>query len=507
MNEGSSKIPNTLSSEARLMLKHSLVYGLGNALNRVIGFLMLPVYTKFLVPAQYGMLELLALTASVIGMIISLRISRAMYRFYFEYEAIDDKKEVISTAMLSFGFMGFLGFGVAGVFSGYLAEVILDSRQYGFFFIVAFATLWLNTLMMMGYDYLQMRKRSGVFVTLSSLNLLVALSCNIYFVVYMGLGVLGVLYGNFIASAFSSLILVIPILWNIGIRFSKAKLSQMLHFGVPLVPGALANFLVLISDRYFVKFFGSLADTGIYSLSYKFGILPHTFITTPFFNIWSVRRFELMKIEGSQEVMGRIITYFLLVLTFVGLGISVLGKDTLRIMAEPCYWEASKYIPILILAYIIFGLFDHFVMNIMISKKPKYLSYIDMANALVNILLNVILIKAYGLYGAAFATLISYALRVITLYTVSRRLGKIYFEYRRAMKIVLSGGLCYVFYGFLSIEAAFTSFAIKLTVVMTWPMLLYFVRFFTEEEIQRIKKLFRNIKVVIYSMKSLFFNC
>jgi O-antigen/teichoic acid export membrane protein len=474
------------------MVKHSLVYGIGNALNRMIGFLMIPIYTKYLIPAQYGILELLGLTTSFVGMIISLRISRAMYRFYFEYESQENKREVVSTAMLSFGIIGFSGLGAASLFSEYLAQTILDSRQYSYFFIVSFATLWLNTLVMMGYDYLQMKKRSGIFVTLSSLNLLVALSGNIYFIIYMDMGVIGVLYGNLIASAFSTLILVIPILWKVGIRFSRTKLSQMLRFGVPMVPGALANFVVLVSDRYFVKFFGSLVDTGIYSLSYKFSILPHTFITLPFFNIWSVRRLELMKVEGSQEIMGRIITYFMLVLTFTGLGISALGKDTLRIMTEPAYWDAYKYIPILILSYIVFGLFDHFVMNILIDKRTKFLSYIDLGNGAMNILLNVVLIRAYGIYGAAFATLICYTLRVIVLYIVSRRIGKVCFEFRRVMKIISSAGFVFGFCSFLDIESAFTSFAVKLGIVIMWPVVLYFFRFLNEGEIVWMRGLLAN---------------
>ena len=86
----------------------------------------------------------------------------------------------------------------------------------------------------------------------------------------------------------------------------------------------LPNFAVLVSDRYFVRFFDSLAAAGIYSLSYKFGLVAHNFITVPFFQIWSVRRFELLKNENAEKFMGKVITYFLFVLMFIALSLSVL---------------------------------------------------------------------------------------------------------------------------------------------------------------------------------------
>ncbi len=487
MNEADPSSSSTLTLESRLMARHSLVYGLGNVMNRVIGFLMIPIYTRYLLPSEYGILELVSLTTEFLGMILSLRISHAMYRFYFEYEKEGDRQEVISTAILSFGGIGIVGVLIACLVSGHLAEIILDSEAYGYYFIISFSTLWFNTIVLMGYDYLRIEKRSTLFILLSSGRLAVTLSLNIYFIVWLKMGVAGILFGNLVSAILMTCVLVVPLLMKTGFGISYQKLKEMMGFALPLIPGGLANFVVLVSDRYILKAFGSLTDTGLYSLSYKFGTIPHVLITVPFFQIWSVRRFELFKEEGSEDILGRIITYFLFIITFVGLGISVLIKDTIEIMADPNFWDAYKYIPILILSYLIFGLFNHFAFNILIEKKTKYLSYIDMTNGALNVFLNIVLIKTYGIWGAASATLISYALRIATIYVVSRSLGNVYFEFARAGKLLVTAVTLYAVSTFIDLGSPFPNLTAKFPVAVMFPVALFFTNFYKREELDWVK--------------------
>ena len=488
-NKPKSAAPGSVTQESKLMVKHSIVYGLGNVLNRVVGFVMIPVYTRFLVPAEYGTLELLSLTTEILGMLISMRLAGAMYRFYFEYDALQDRNEVISTAIISFGLLGIVGLSMAATGSGFLAEKVLDSRGYSYYFIISFTTLWFNTMVGMGFYYLQILKKSVLYISLSAVKLAIALGFNIYFIVYAQKGVLGILYGNLIAAVSLFAILVIPMLFRVGVRFSSAKIRDMLAYSLPMVPGSIANFLVLVSDRYIVKVFGSLADTGIYSLSYKFSVVPHTFITVPFFQIWSVRRFELMKDGRAEVLMGRVITYFLFLITYVGLAISVLAKDVIHIMADSKYWEAYRYVPILILSYLVFSLFNHFVFNIFAAKKTKYISYIDIGNGIVNVLLNIVLIRSFGIYGAAVATLISYSLRIGALYLVSSSLNKVYFEFGRAGKILTAAIAIFGVCALVQAASPYLGICVKSVILLFFPVLLYFLQFFSKDELHKLNRI------------------
>lgn len=476
-------ITQSVANESKSMVFHSIIYSLGNFLSQIVGFLMIPIYTRFLQPNEYGILELVGITTELFGMILTLRISRAMYRFYFEYDDEKDKNEVISSSMVLFGIIGLIGLVLASYSSGFLAQQILDSSKLSGYFIISFTTLWFNTIGQMSFTYIQIKKKSIVFIVFSLLKLVVALSLNIYFIVYQGMGVLGMLYGNLIASIAIVLFLTLPILSVVGIKFSFAKVKEMLSFSLPMIPGAIANFLVLISDRYIVKMFGSLSDAGIYSLSYKFGTLPHKFVTVPFFQIWSVRRFELFKNSDSEVVMGKIITYFMFILFYVGLGISVLIKDIIQIMTDEQYWSAYKYVPILVLSYIVFGLFNHFATPILISKKTKYLSYIDIINGIMTVILNIGLIKYYGIYGASFATLLSYSFRIILLYYIGNKLQKIYFEFLRIFKIFCVSIIVFVLCYNIEMSSILMNVSAKFCIALMFPLYLLLFNFYSKEEL------------------------
>ena len=465
------------------MAFHSLVYSLGSFLNKAVGFLMIPVYTRFLQPTEYGILEMVGITTELLAMVLTLRINRAMYRFYFEYDTEQEKREVISTAVFAFGGIGLLGLIVACACSGFLAQEILDSSNLSHYFIISFTTLWFSTIVQMALTYLQIKKQSIKFIVFSLARLIIALTFNVYFIVYLKMGVLGMLYGNLIAAISLTVFLVIPVMIQVGFRFSRTKLKHMLQFSIPMIPGAFANFIVLVSDRYMVKAFGSLADAGIYSLSYKFSTIPHNFLTVPFFQIWSVRRFELFKQDDSEVIMGKIITYFMFFLVFIGLGISVLAKEVIQLMADEKYWSAHQYIPILILSYIVFGLFNHFVTPILISKKTHLISYIDVSNGIITILLNLVFIKYYGIYGAAFATLISYFLRILMVYYIGNKIQKIYFEGLRMLKLLLGALIVFMLCGYIEMGTLYSNVLVKFGVALTFPLILFCLCFYTKQEL------------------------
>lgn len=166
-NISSSDKTPTVSKESKTMAFHSMIYSLGNFLGQIVGFLMIPVYTRYLQPNEYGILELVGITTELCGMILTLRISRAMYRFYFEYDSIKDKNEVVSSSMILFGLIGLIGLLFAGASSGFLAEQILDSASLKNYFIISFSTLWFNTIGEMSFSYVQIKKQSIIYMFFS----------------------------------------------------------------------------------------------------------------------------------------------------------------------------------------------------------------------------------------------------------------------------------------------------------------------------------------------------
>jgi O-antigen/teichoic acid export membrane protein len=482
-----------IKSETRKIFKHSVVYGMGNIFAKLIGFMLIPIYTKYLTPKEYGIIEILNLTTEFFGMILSFKISRAMYRFYFEYDTLEQKNAVVSTSFISFGVIGLFGILALFPFSTFFSTVFLGEKTLGNYFTVSFATLWFNSITLIGFYYLMIVQNSVMYVVASLIKLILNVIFNIYFIVFLELKAYGLLLGNLVSSILIFIIMMLPIIKKVGLKFSLKQFKDLTSYSLPMLPGALAEYAVLVSDRFLLRFLRNLADSGIYSLSYKFSVIPHYFITSSFFQIWSARRFELMKTDNGEVVMGRMITYFMILLTTVSLGICVLSKEVIIILADPKFYEAHKYIPVLTFSYIIFGLYDHFAVNIMIHKKTKYFTYVDTVNGVFFILLNLLLIPRFGTYGAAYATLVSYIFKIAGLYYFSARLGDVYFELFRFVKLLGCAFCLYILTTIISVDGLILSITFKTFIVMFFPVLLLIIGFFETNEISYIMTQYRSI--------------
>ena len=486
-----------IKDESKLLAKHSIVYGFGNMLNNLAAFLLLPIYTRYLTPTDYGVKELVALSTQVVSILLATAISSAMYRFYFDYDDEQNRNEVLSTSIVTIGGAGLVVIFLLSFFTKPLAKVILNSSDLYIYFIISFSGLWFQILNDIGYNYLKLKQKSLTFVMFSFGKLVLAILLNIYLIIYLKMGVMGVFISTLVSSVVVALILIVPILVKTGLRFSPEKIKDMLKFGLPLIPSQLGAFIVHLSDRFFLKAYTSIAETGIYSLGYRFGAIPNNFISGPFNQIWQPRRFELYKQEDSEYVFGKIFTYFLFAMFFVGLGISILTKDILMIMSDPQFWSAYKIVPVIVLATTIFSFHYHFNMGILISKKTKYLFYINFSNGIIVLLLNFLLIKPFGIWGAAYATLLAFIYKVSLTYYFSSKYYKVYFEFARLGKLIVVAAFIYGISLLFNFNNIYLNFFIKTILIFTYPLFLYFIGFFTRDEISKVREFIKSRLVTL----------
>ena len=470
--------------ESKLLARHSLIYGMGILLNQSVALLLLPLYTRYLTVTDYGIKELISITMNIISMLTTTAISSAVFRFYFDSENSRSRQEVIGTSILALFSLGSLLFLIVWWLSPLLAELILDSRKLGLYFTIAAGSLWFQAVNSVGLDYLRANKKSLIFISVSVISLICQISLNIFFIVYLKKGVLGIFLSTLISSSLMFGYLTVPISIKNKLRFSIVRLKEMLKFGMPMIPSSLGAFIVHSSDRFFIKSFCSIGDAGIYSLGYRFGILPGTFVSQPFNQIWMPRRLEVYRQPNAEVIFGRIFTYFIGLIAFAGLGISVLTSEILQIVAAPAYWQAYQIVPIIVLANIIFTMHYHFNMGIVISKKTKYFALINFSNGILVLGLNTVLIKHFGIYGAAYATLIAFVYKVALTFYFSNKLYKIHFEIIRIMKIGIAAVIIFIICQTIHIGNPYWSSLIKAAIILTYPLNLYLLRFFNQQELE-----------------------
>ena len=455
---------------------------------------MIPVYTHYLSPSEYGILELMDLTITIITMLIGMGLGSAIIRFYYHYENIEDKNEVFSTSLIFTFILCFIAVSSLECFTKYFAEIALGEPRYYRYFQIMFIAMGLQTIASVPECLLLAKKQSVIFSTITIGTFVSYLTLNILFLVVFKMGVVGILLSILITKALNTSSLIVITFHRFRLLFSLKKLREMISFGLPLVPAGIAMFIMHFSDRFFVQKFCNLNDLGLYSLGYKFGMILTVLVFAPFFRIWDIQRFEIAKTVDGKRIFGRVFTYYSAVSIFAGLGISVLIEEIINIMAASEYHGAAAVVPLIVLSYLLYGMANFFSLGIMITKKTKYAAYIQLPIAGINILFNFLFIRNYGIMGAAISTFLSFLLLAIFTFVISQNIYRIPLEYKRLFILFALAGSIFAISRLIA-ASLLISLGIKSLLVMGFPLALFWGKFFYEDEIGKGKDLLRETAI------------
>ncbi|UCG85498.1 MAG: oligosaccharide flippase family protein [Gemmatimonadota bacterium] len=470
--------------------RHFFVYGFGRILNRIVGFLLIPLYTHYLLPSDYGTLEMIEVTVYLVGTFLGAGLTHAVMRFYFESEEASYRQTVVSTALLSVLLICFVLGGSLAVISPAVSTLVFQSQEYGGLLRLAVITLTATVVSETPLVFLRAREKSVLYTVSSVLRLAVNLSLNILFIVKYGMGVRGVILGGLISEVCLGLALTAYTLKHVGISFSRPRLKEMLRYGIPYIPGGFVISILLVADRFALQRFTNLTEVGLYALGYKFGLVMGAMVTEPFFLIWRPKMFEVAKREDASQIYGRMLTYFLFLELFVALGISAGVKDVVTIMADPKYHSAYQITPFIVLAYVMGGVYNHAQVGILLAKKTKYILYIQIVGAIAGIVLNVALVPWLGAWGAATATLSAWTLLTVMAYRISQRFVHVDFEFGRIGKMLTVALVLYGISLLMEVSSStYLNLAVRLLIATTFPFALVLVRFYEPEEVGKIREL------------------
>jgi O-antigen/teichoic acid export membrane protein len=472
--------------------KYSLVYVVGQAISRAVGFFMIPLYTRYIAPSHYGAMELVEILYGAFQMIISMGVADAMSRFYYAEKDPAARDRVVSTVVVGFGALGLpLVLGLLAAAPA-MARLFLEDARYQECFQIAIATAWFGMLCEVGYSYLRMRYLAKLFVTVTTLQLVAAVGLNIYLIAFRGWDILGIFYSTLITQGVTGLVLAATILSRVGVRVCPTVLRRLVAFGLPLVPPQIGLTLGFSSNRFFLRWLGSpdaavaLALVGLFSLGHKFGVVVNRFINVPFNSFWGPRRLELL-LRGephAKETVARMATYACLCTVFFALALSASVGPVVEIMADPSYHGCQVVVPFVALAYVALGLETHFKTGILYRRKTLWDTAISLVAVAVILGWNFAFVPHFGLVGAATSNLAGFTVRVGLIYVVSQRLYPLPFEVGRiATLFVVAGGL-FAASQLIGFGSPWLTLLARTAFVSLFPVVLYGCRFFREGELE-----------------------
>jgi len=438
-----------INEEIKFLLKHSSIYGLGTIVSQAVGFILLPFYTKYLTPTDYGVMSLINITIDLVGLVFGLGIVAAVSRFYFEYETKEEQNCVISTAYWIYAIAVVIFYPPLYFSSSVFANLLFNnSSVYTNHFIVASLALIFGVNVDLGLAHLRITNQSTKFVIISISRTFSLILFNIYFIAFAKTGVIGIFYSSLINKIIFSIFLTITRLIKVRMRFSLNIARGMVKFSFPLIFSDLFRVLGYESDKYFVNHFFSCFETGILTLAQKIGTSIHILITSPFIRTFMPRRFEIMKSEDAKDKYALILHFYLLFICSASLLLSLFSKEIIYIMTSSRFHVAAKYIPLVSLSMISLGLKYHFETGILIKKKTKYIAYINGFNSLFNIIICYFMIKHFGILGAIIAINLSYFTNSFLNLLISQKLFFINYYFFKAFNIIILTILSYVIFFF-----------------------------------------------------------
>lgn len=385
-----------------------MIYTIGTAIRQLVGFVMLPIYTTYLKPADYGIVAMLTLAVAVFELVLGARFVQAVPRFYYDVSDEKSKRAILSTALSVTALVSLVGVGLIWLINEPVSWALFGTVDHSIY-ISFFAVLLFTTgVERYGMTYLRLLERPMAFMTASILKFAVQLSLSIYLVVMNDYGVMGVILSSVISSLLFCAIFSTLIYWNCGFTIQFPIVKKLFLYTWPLWVAGSAAIFIHSSNRFFIRSYGSIEEVGLFELAARFSAILGILIWEPFTHWWSVERFKIFK--SSINRMGEFQQVFDLVVTvmvFAVAGISMLSGPTIMIMSAVEFHDATPAIVPLTFSVFFFKMSRFFNFSLLASDKTIVVSYLKYISLIVVVALFIAIIPRYGFVGAAYAVLLA----------------------------------------------------------------------------------------------------
>ncbi len=416
-------------------------YQLADVVSKLIAVLLLPVYTRYIHPAGYGVVELLANGVILVSIVVRFGIIEAFLRYYFTDEDRERRDALVRRAA------GFLliattaAAAVLAIFAGPLSRIVLSHRDT-LTFDVAVLGLWTFTNLELAYGLLRVDERLRTYAIASLTNVLMTIVASVVLVVGLGDGPRGLLLANYGASTLVLLALWFTMRRRLAPRRTRAeRMAVLLRFGLPTVPAEASVYALSIVDRYYVYHDRGQALAGLYSIAVKLAGAV-AFIVRAFQYAWPPLAYSVADDAEASRLYGLVATYYLFVSGWVVAGLALLGRWVLRLLAAPAYYGAYRALPWVALGWALYGLWVVFLVIAGRAKMTTRNFPASLAGLAANVILILVLVPPLGIAGAGIALCGAYVVMLTVMYLLTRHAFAVAFEWARLGRlVVVMGGL------------------------------------------------------------------
>jgi O-antigen/teichoic acid export membrane protein len=487
--------PRSLAAQLFELTRHSAIYGIGGLVSRFLAVLMLPLYTSYVSPGDYGRIELLMATMAVAVVVIRGGANFGFIRFYFLEKDPDYRRRLIRTVFWTQLAYSTLTLVLCVALARQIADLLGVANQgpnlqgSGTRLVIATAVLlWANVNYAQMTNLFRAEQRSVAFALATLVNIAVTVALTVILVVVYHEGPLGIIVGNLSGTLIVWFALLTYRREQLGLQFDGKLLRSMNRFGIPLMAAALAMWVTNFGDRLMISklLHGSyrLVELGQYSLAYKISSAM-VLLFTAFQIAWPAFAYSIEDEDEAKRAYSYVLTYLMLVAAWAAVGLSLFAPWLAHWLGrKPGYWPAANAIPLLAFSSVFFAGFIVVTIGAGRTRRTQFNWIAATAGAVLNFGLNFWLIPAYGMLGAAYATLAAYMLLMVIRTWNAQKLYPVAYQWRRVAIVLLAAG------ALTGIGEAFRqSLPLAFGLTLAYPLVLAALGFYQPAERRRLRRL------------------
>jgi O-antigen/teichoic acid export membrane protein len=467
----------------RRLARHSAIYGIGGLVSRILATLLLPLYTSYLSTTAFGRVEIVTAATAVLAIVLQMGISSAFFRFYFDTKVAAERLTVVRTSFWFTMTTATVGLVFGLVFADSIGHWIGLGHDPTLVRAGAVG-LWAQTNYQQLTNLFRAEERSTAYAIASVSNVVITVAAMVVFVAVFHWGAVGLVVGNFTGTLIVYVALVAYRTEQLGLEFDRDLFRQMQHFGMPLVPSALALWAINFVDREFVVWYKGPSEVGVYSAAVKIASVI-TFVMIAFRTAWPAFAYSIEDDREARRTYAFVLTYLLAFASWVALALGGLAPWWTRLLtSKPGYIRAEKGVALLAFAFAIYAGYTVLAIGSGRARKTQLNWVVTGVGALVNVGLNFWLIPAYGMVGAAISTLVAYVVLFAGMTVYAQHVYPVPYQWRRLATVVGAAVALTV-----AARAAHLSLAPSIALVVAYPVALALLGFYLPAERARIRRL------------------
>ncbi|MDX6589601.1 MAG: hypothetical protein QOI84_875 [Solirubrobacterales bacterium] len=474
-----------MSGYLRRLATTGAAYTAASILSKVIAVALLPLYTRYLTPADYGAAEVMFAAVVSISIVVRLGLIEALLRFY--YQDGEDPDRVVASTFAGLFWLSTIGALLALPFATPIAEALLDPKtaaevgQMAELARISIGGLWVLTMFEFMLTLFRLEERARAFFVTTILNVLVTIGLTVVLVVGAGEGARGLLVGSYASGAAFVLGLIVWQWRRLSLRFDRELLRRLLRFGLPTMPAEASLYLLNVVDRVIIVRYAGLAEAGLYALAVKFAQGVNVLVRG-FQLAWPPLAYSIRDDEEARRFYATVVTLFIAGCAFVVTGMWLFSRWIVRALAAPKFFDSYEAIGLITTAVTLYALYMVMVVILGRTGRTGFNFPAAIAALVTNVILNLLLVPPLGIVGAGLALVASYLVVVALMYGFTQRLFPVPYQWGRLARVVLTSTLLVGVGELVMPTSGAAGLAGRILLFAAYPLGLFYSGFFTSGE-------------------------